>query len=1113
MNLRSALCLLALPLLAAAASAADYEVSFERLPAAVAEGQPFEVALRYKAAAPARLHCEMKDMGVNVLEGPSEPIEGAGVQRFTLHAPMRTEQARVQVAIWIGEDWRAPLSAISHSDPIRVLSAGESAALAEKEAQVADLIERTGYRKATSGNIAIVDAGLPGVDPALVETYADALAAQGCAVTRLDAEAITNPFFVTADRFDVLVLVQAATFPAECAATVQSYAEAGGDLVVLGGPAFHDLVWRVGEEWVNRDSLRSALARQVGARPFLTFDGALGEWRRSTNAADRASRIESEQPGANGTAGCGRISIEGLSGWDTFDTTLAESPFGPGEELTTLWAKGDDHTSQLSVEWRERDGSRWIAVIALSTEWQPYALMPEDFKHWHDDASGRGGTGDRFRPENAASLCVGLAFTHTEAVAAGDHTIRIDEVGTAAFPAEQRAALLASLGTEPPVLEGISPSYKLYPVEGARTVEADPRQALWSGGEAPITPRLMEIHQRPQGTVFEKSRRWRWVPLLKAIREDGRLAGFPAALVVNGREPFRGGLWLSIPTPDSAFLGDPSIVRLVSEVVPRMLDGFFLYEGGTDAYVYRPGEAVTFGAAVANFGPLTPVIDLRITATAEGRDGPLFTATPAVTLGPDGMGSVAITANLGDAAADEYTVRTELWRDGKVIDRLEHTVATWRPEPNPSFVTTAAGDFLLEGRKWYPYGVNYMPSSGVGIEDGAYFERWLDPQPYDPEIIQWDLEDCKRIGFNCVSVFIYRDSLEARNLWDLLLRCERLGLKVNLSLRPGTPMHFLWNQMREIIEFYGLAECDTVFAYDLAWEPFFGNYNERCEWDPDWRAWVDAKYGSLDAAQAEWGYRAPLREDLLTGPSDEQLAGNGAWTRFAVDYRDFVDDLVGAKYAEARRLVRTIDPNHPVSFRMTVAGDPTFGQRPLPYDLKGLAGAVDIMEPEGYGRLGEWEQVRPGWFTAAYARAVAPDLPVLWAEYGYTVWDRARMQPNPDTIEWTTRFYRNFLDMTLRSGANGAICWWFPGGFRVGENSDFGILNPDRSWRPYTEVLHEYAGPLTQEREIPRPDVWIDITRTGHADGIKGIYDEVKERFWQAVDEGKTPGLRWTPAQ
>jgi hypothetical protein len=69
---------------------------------------------------------------------------------------------------------------------------------------------------------------------------------------------------------------------------------------------------------------------------------------------------------------------------------------------------------------------------------------------------------------------------------------------------------------------------------------------------------------------------------------------------------------------------------------------------------------------------------------------------------------------------------------------------------------------------------------------------------------------------NSVSAFIYHRDLGAQHLLDFLFRCQRLGLKVNLSLRPGTPMEFRWTEMQALIEHFRLAENDTVMAYDLA---------------------------------------------------------------------------------------------------------------------------------------------------------------------------------------------------------------------------------------------------------------------------------------------------------
>ena len=43
--------------------------------------------------------------------------------------------------------------------------------------------------------------------------------------------------------------------------------------------------------------------------------------------------------------------------------------------------------------------------------------------------------------------------------------------------------------------------------------------------------------------------------------------------------------------------------------------------------------------------------------------------------------------------------------------------------------------------------------------------------------------------------------------------------------------------------------------------------------------------------------------------------------------------------------------------------------------------------------------------------------------------------------------------MMIESGADGVFFWWYPGGFRLGENSDFGIINPDGTDRPVTKVI------------------------------------------------------------
>ena len=43
---------------------------------------------------------------------------------------------------------------------------------------------------------------------------------------------------------------------------------------------------------------------------------------------------------------------------------------------------------------------------------------------------------------------------------------------------------------------------------------------------------------------------------------------------------------------------------------------------------------------------------------------------------------------------------------------------------------------------------------------------------------------------------------------------------------------------------------------------------------------------------------------------------------------------------------------------------------------------------------------------------------------------------------------------------DGVAWWWYPGGYRVNERSDFGIINPDGTDRPVTKVIREFGPKL-----------------------------------------------------
>jgi hypothetical protein len=146
-------------------------------------------------------------------------------------------------------------------------------------------------------------------------------------------------------------------------------------------------------------------------------------------------------------------------------------------------------------------------------------------------------------------------------------------------------------------------------------------------------------------------------------------------------------------------------------------------------------------------------------------------------------------------------------------------------------------------------------------------------------------------------------------------------------------------------------------------------------------------------------------------------------------------------------------------------------------------------------------------FTAAYARLCDAGKPLIWAEMGYTVWDMSRMAPNPEKLEFEARYYADFYRMMVQSGADGVFFWWYPGGFRVGENSDFGIINPDGTDRPVTRVIRREGPRFIRARKPAKPDYWINVDRERDARGLYGIYEAVQGEYWKAIAEKRRPGL------
>ena len=961
----------------------------------------------------------------------------------------------------------------------------------------------------TNGTIAVLRDDLPGSDLSVADHLGGVFRAAGFGVTFLTARQASSPVLLAPERFLLYVIPNAQVYPGEGMAALMGYLRRGGHLMVLGGPAFSRPVWQYRGRWLDQDLLRASLADVEAESVVVDFDGSedLAGWTRACNDPSIASRIELVGDGPDGTGTCMRVSTEKLTGWNTYASPAIEGMFADGHDLLCFWAKGDAATTKLSVEMNEADGSRWIAVVPLTTEWKRLALTSGDFSYWSDSPTGnaRGGSRDRFNPQQANRIVVGLAHSHTGSGGDGPNTFWLDRLGTAVNPFADFTGSTAGTAL---ALESIYPSYKVYDLRGVARLTAAAGQSIVSPGfTAPAPTAAVSSFVRPKGKGVGHDRKWRWIPLVSAVDGTGVVRGAAMWMLVNHVFPFRRSVFVGVGINDGELIRHREVSSALVAAARRIGEGVFLAEGGSRQFSYWPGEEVELGAAVRNLSSTAAAGEVRITVRQESDGAEAFRKQAAVRPAPDDSASVSFRWAPAPETGTEFVVTTELLRaDGTVVDTISHSLgilSTAAAAPD-EFVTVEGGDFYLRGRKWYPVGVNFWALYVSGLDPADYWRGWLDPAFYDPEEAEKDLERMAALGMNMVSIQM-EPVANVRSLLDFLRRCGKHGIKVNGFLGAASPLGFDEGKVRAYIEGGRLAANPNLFAYDTIWEP--GNYvfskDRRGGWDREWEAWIAERYGSVANAETDWGVPVPRGDDgKITSPAESEFRQDGPWRVLMAAYRRFMDDLMSRKWNAASQRLRAIDPNHLVSFRQG---------NTLPHDftLTATPKHIDFICPEGYSITHSEDGYNAAGFITRYVHFTTRGKPIIWAEFGRSVWDRATMAPDAPAIALQADYHDLFYRMVLESGANGTAPWWWPGGYRVGERSDFGICNPDGTPRPAAVLASRYGPAIKAPRAYPEPDEWLTIDRDADAGGYWRLaFGSGAEAYRTAVQAGHNLGVK-----
>lgn len=921
---------------------------------------------------------------------------------------------------------------------------------------------------------------------------------------------------------DPIIICSAQDCLAGTASLAQDFLNRGNELIVLGGPAFMNEHYP--EAGLKTTSELAELFSNggFGKKVRMDFSKTAEEYGFQPDTANP----DSKKVDITATVTCvpdDRFGNALVWHTDNFYINEAfEAPFAfdEGENVLGFYTCADENTRVVTVKAVTDEGDVFKARVTPEKDYAFHMLSARDFAY----------DGNRFMTlswrrrgiqldfSRVTKLQFGHALSHAYSFY-GEHTFKIAQVCTGSIP---------FLNNNKVILDGLCPKFKFFPLNNVSAVKVSERQSILAHSDLPLYEGMFSHPPRQQGLGFDNQRRSRFIPLIETVGHDGLNSGFLAYLIFN-RSTRDFSIMQRFGMPylrnNSAIAGftvnDPKFYEdggadMVAQTLTAMLRPVMLVEGGTDEFIYRDDAADGKLGALCFCRKNCDLSPYSVRLTAPGLD---------------------ITAPLSDFAVEKETdkadylrfcvpfdakdgdVSVSLYENGTLVDRLAHKVSVDRlkPESERKFATILKGqnEIGIDGKPVRFFGVNYMPTYDMANEDGMSNEHYVSAFSYDPDVIDTDLQRCKNMGLNAVSLFVYFEpSLSSNNILHLMRRCEHYGLYVNLTLRPhANPFDFSRDEVKAMIEKWRLPQLDNMVGYDIAWEryvgtyePCYGNRNGRKYFNEDWRFFLLNRYGSYENAEKLLGYPLPRDDEgQVIGLPDDMLREDGPYNKLVAAYRTCIDHAVRRAHIAACDYIRSLDPNHIIGARSGDASTiPLVDPGIYGYDYNATSAAFDYCSPESYALSDDWHSVRQGVFTAIYARYANPDNVVKWMEFGKSIWTGSNFTPNTKNKEFQAEYYRRFFDMLITGHSTGMFCWWYFGGYRIGENSDFGIVDPDGGIRPVTRVISEYSPKFLNQPMQKAPDVILTIDRDLHSDGLRSVYRGVEEELFQAIADGKT---------
>ncbi len=654
----------------------------------------------------------------------------------------------------------------------------------------------------------------------------------------------------------------------------------------------------------------------------------------------------------------------------------------------------------------------------------------------------------------------------------------------------------------PIVMEGFTHTAKVYKVQDISRFVTEDAQAIVRGALRAEKESLVCPQPRNHGQGYDMEHPNRFIPIVQAMGEGGRAGGRRGAAVfamlsdVSHRVRYfvddcrlgyvkgtnRGACAVGIGFKRQDILNIEGMRDILEQLLRAMQRGLYLFEAGSDRHVASAHEKIHVGAKVMNLTMDYRTVTVEFSVQKDGQT--VHTRTFADLAHAADFTSFSFeyeTEELG-----EYTVETRLIYENTVIDRITHTFSVaekyiGKPE---EFVQVQDGEFVLGGKQWRAFGIDYWPLYTAGLEWNEYWYGWLDRRTYDPVEIERDLALLEEMGINCLCTRLDGNPLShcVDTMKDFILRCRRHGFKLMVSFCNATgPQNFQGNAFERYLKDTWLLDEPVLFAHDIGWEvgaKFFNSVHINMR-DGAWAQWLIDNYGSVENAEKDWGVPVDRTDyGQIIAPPSAQFAKEGPWRIKVCAYRRFLVEYISRKWNDCLTQMRKIDPKHLYTCRTgAIRGDLTMA-------MNSGVKHLDFTTPEGWRMPNDDAGVMHAYVIPLAMKMYAGGKPTMWAEYGYSAcemgwrdfaWDYEKLGPvdrgEKDQQAWFHRFFSTHKDADI----NGTAPWWFPGGLRYSELSWCGCCAQDGQLLPWAKEYQELGKWFKEPVQKKEPDYYVTL--------------------------------------